>query len=301
MRLQQRIWSTSGGWTVERTQPGFETPQLVLAFGAPAALHDPLAMAGLRQEYPGAHVMGCSTAGEICDTSVLDGTIVATAIQFEHTRVDVAQACLTDACDSAQVGEALARRLAPQGLVHVFVLAEGLKVNGSELVAGLRRGLPRTSRSPEAWRATAIALSKRSCASTTFPAKASWPWWACTAIISGLATVRSAGGTTSVPNASSRARWATCSTSSTARRAGSRSLQALSRRSRPQSSGERPLLPAQPARPGREPRRGPHHPVDRRGRPQPDIRRRHPAGRFRAPHEGQCRPAHRRVPRRPPA
>jgi hypothetical protein len=40
------------------------------------------------------------------------------------------------------VGEQLACDLAAKDLVHVFVLAEGLKVNGSELVKGLRDGLP---------------------------------------------------------------------------------------------------------------------------------------------------------------
>jgi hypothetical protein len=40
------------------------------------------------------------------------------------------------------VGEALARELARDGLVHVFVLAEGLEVNGSALVAGMKRVLP---------------------------------------------------------------------------------------------------------------------------------------------------------------
>jgi hypothetical protein len=36
----------------------------------------------------------------------------------------------------------LAAALEPEGLVHVFVLSDGLKVNGSDLVAGLVRHLP---------------------------------------------------------------------------------------------------------------------------------------------------------------
>jgi hypothetical protein len=44
--------------------------------------------------------------------------------------------------DSFDAGQTLAQSLDPQGLVHVFVLSDGLNVNGSALVQGLRRGLP---------------------------------------------------------------------------------------------------------------------------------------------------------------
>ena len=71
-----------------------------------------------------------------------DDTIIATAIRLEHSQLRTAYRPLTDASESRAVGEQLARDLDPNGLVHAFVLAEGLKVNGSELVLGLRQGLP---------------------------------------------------------------------------------------------------------------------------------------------------------------
>jgi hypothetical protein len=45
---------------------------------------------------------------------------------------------------SHAAGEALARALHQPGLTHVLVLSDGLKVNGTELVRGLRGGLPAT-------------------------------------------------------------------------------------------------------------------------------------------------------------
>jgi hypothetical protein len=87
-------------------------------------------------------LVGCSTAGEICGTSVRDDSVVSTAIHFEHTAVRAAYRPLADASRSKEVGEQLARDLAAEDLLHVFVLAEGLKVNGSELVKGLRDELP---------------------------------------------------------------------------------------------------------------------------------------------------------------
>jgi len=92
--------------------------------------------------YPDAHMLGCTTAGEISGTTVCDDSVVSTAIRFDHTTVRAAYRPLADASKSKEVGEQLARDLASDDLLHVFVLAEGLKVNGSELVKGFSQGLP---------------------------------------------------------------------------------------------------------------------------------------------------------------
>ena len=142
MLVEQRRWTEATDWIVTHAAGGMNAAQLVLFFGARELLADGSAFASLRNAYPEAHVLGCSTAGEICGTQVSDGSIVATAIRFEHTRIQAACRPLSDATESGAVGEQIARDLTPDGLVHVFLLAEGLKVNGSELVNGLRRGLP---------------------------------------------------------------------------------------------------------------------------------------------------------------
>jgi hypothetical protein len=142
MLIEQKHWTDTTGWRISRTTDDMRPPQLVLFFGAPEALAIPATLDALRADYPDASIVGCSTAGEICETQVDDGSIVATAIHFEHTRVRTACHPLADARDSAAVGERIARDLASEGLTHVFVLAEGLQVNGSELVTGLRTGLP---------------------------------------------------------------------------------------------------------------------------------------------------------------
>ncbi len=117
-------------------------PQLLLLFGARGALQDSDAVATLQARYPDARMVGCSTAGEICGTDVSDDAIVAAVVQFEHTQVRVAQLPLIAMEDSQRVGEALATSLRADDLVHVLVLSEGLQVNGSALLAGLRDQLP---------------------------------------------------------------------------------------------------------------------------------------------------------------
>ena len=93
--------------------------------------------------YPKAHLFGCSTSGEIRGTKVSDDTLVATAIYFEHTGIDSARITLDQVSSSLEAGEMLAQSIKKDGLVHVFVLSDGLNVNGSELVKGLAKNLPK--------------------------------------------------------------------------------------------------------------------------------------------------------------
>ena len=140
MIVEQLCWTTAEGWMVVRGD-GRAEADLVLVFGATHALADETAIAAVRDRYPGAIIVGCSSAGEILDTRVLDETLVATAIAFEATSIRTAVASI-----NAHTSEATGRRLAEQlddpALAHVFVLSEGLNVNGSNLVRGLTAALP---------------------------------------------------------------------------------------------------------------------------------------------------------------
>lgn len=144
MRLEQRQWTRSSGWRVTRGSGDVRAADLVLHFEAGRLSEGSTLRAELRSAYPGAVQLGCSTAGEICGTTVMDDTVVATAIDLESSRVRAAYDSIERPSDSAGTGERLAGALDGDGLTHVFVLAEGVHVNGSELVEGLRMGLPET-------------------------------------------------------------------------------------------------------------------------------------------------------------
>jgi len=136
MRVEQNLWTTSGGW---EPMPGGlgDAAQLVLVFGGTALLKEEAGMAAVRGAYPRAHIVGCSTAGEIFGTRVYDGTITATAVHFTHTRVACVYESVDDRGDNFSVGARLGQALLQDDLKHVFVLSDGLKINGSDLARGL--------------------------------------------------------------------------------------------------------------------------------------------------------------------
>ncbi len=69
---------------------------------------------------------------------------VGAVVRFEETELQVATAPISTARDSFRTGELLALKLNKPGLSGVFVLSDGLNVNGSQLVAGLNSVLPST-------------------------------------------------------------------------------------------------------------------------------------------------------------
>ena len=142
MRIDQTRWTKTGGWHPSQLGRLGADAQLVLLFGNRFLLKEGQRIEEVRNAYPMAHYLGCSTAGEICGTQVLDDSLVVTALQFEHTQIDGASTTIGEAGDSFAAGQRLAESLKKDGLVHIFVLSDGLKVNGSELVRGLTQSLP---------------------------------------------------------------------------------------------------------------------------------------------------------------
>ena len=107
-----------------------------LVFASPAMARDPGLGAAMRR--PNAVIIGCSTAGEIADDAVEDGTVVCTAVQFEKgSRVRAASGRCTEANQSFSAGASLAGELKGEGLRMIFLLGTGHNINGSELIRGV--------------------------------------------------------------------------------------------------------------------------------------------------------------------
>lgn len=141
MRIEQATWNAVAGWTAPSPAP-LEDAQLVLVFGATALVERDDLRGEVLRRYPRASRCVASTAGEISGSGVTDDAVVVTAMRFEATAVEARQTRLEDHGGSFEAGRSLAGALTHDGLAHVFVLADGIAVNGTQLAAGLTAGLP---------------------------------------------------------------------------------------------------------------------------------------------------------------
>lgn len=136
MWVQALCASGSGDWKSRDATP-LRKPDLVFLFGPTDSMRISAAPAQLANQFPDAIQIGCSTGTTVDGKVLSDEAISAIAIGFSHTRVKLATQALNDASHSRSVGEAIGAQLAAPDLSAVFVLSEGLGVNGSALVEGL--------------------------------------------------------------------------------------------------------------------------------------------------------------------
>ncbi len=130
------------GWTLA-LDPALDSPRtLVVAFGAPALADNGSAIDDLHKAYPNSHIIGCSTAGEIHGTELLDESLVVAVKRFSHTRLQSASAQVGHPDESHKAGAAIGTELNGPELKAVFVVSDGLNVNGSQLVRGMASVLP---------------------------------------------------------------------------------------------------------------------------------------------------------------
>jgi hypothetical protein len=135
MRAERLVWNTRSGWNVAQG----DAPALVLYFGTREVLACGARFNELRAKFPSAHILGCSTGGQINNDDVSDDEIVAAAISFDATQVKLCRQEIQDPSCSNACGEAIGRALLAEDLAGVFVLSDGLNVNGSALVAGISK------------------------------------------------------------------------------------------------------------------------------------------------------------------
>ena len=142
MELRQSLWTADGGWReisgVEASADNFD---LVFYFAGPGVLTDGTLFDTLKVRYPGARLIGCTTGGEILGEEVYDGSLAVTALRFADTPLATATETIDQTDRSFAVGKRLGESLAAPDLKAVFVLSDGVGVNGSELVRGLGAAL----------------------------------------------------------------------------------------------------------------------------------------------------------------
>jgi hypothetical protein len=113
-----------------------EVVDIIFVFGHINSLKSYNHFSLLKSKYPDANIVGCSTAGNILDTTIDKYEVIATAISFDTAKVKVFSTHLFQKSISQDTFD-LVNSIEKEGLKHLFILSPGL-INGSEIVEGIK-------------------------------------------------------------------------------------------------------------------------------------------------------------------
>lgn len=142
MKIEKLVHTSDGGWSMSSFPELDSERTLVTVFGSSDRLDQPSAVHDLMRAYPRAHVIGCSTAGEIYGATILDGSLSVSVSRFDGTTLRSTSARVSSPAESSAAGRQLGEALSAPDLRSVLVISDGLNVNGSELLRGINERLP---------------------------------------------------------------------------------------------------------------------------------------------------------------
>ncbi len=141
MKIAQYKFSEQNNWQLTSGKE-IPKPDLLIVFGQRQKIETTKAYSLLKQQFVGAQIIGCSTSGEILDINVYDESITATALKFNNSSVVSHHLVINSTEHSYEAGQKIVTAFNHNNLKHLFVLTDGLVVNGSEFVRGMKESLP---------------------------------------------------------------------------------------------------------------------------------------------------------------
>lgn len=110
---------------------------LVLLFGDVESMENREHYEYFSKNYPNASIVGASTAGTIENGLVSEHTMVATLIELEKSHVKVVSMDSLNNENMREKSLELIERLPKDGLKHIFVLMDGMKLNGALFIKAI--------------------------------------------------------------------------------------------------------------------------------------------------------------------
>jgi hypothetical protein len=142
MKFEQEHLTSKMALNKLPSPPSLPSANWVLVFGSVKRFKERNFGKSLKKRYPNAHIIGCTTSGEITDTGAYDDSVHITAMQWERSTLTFIVKPVNSMEQSHSLGTEIAKELEHDNLQGVFVLSDGLNVNGSELVEGMQDIIP---------------------------------------------------------------------------------------------------------------------------------------------------------------
>lgn len=144
MQVETFTYDEKTGWSVSDFPALDSSKTMVFIFAASKYKENAKPIKQLQAFYKNSHLMGCSTAGEIYQDTVSDDSITVAVTKFEHTDIVTTEVPVANNNGSYEAGVTIAKNLLANNLSHIFVLSDGLSINGTELVKGIVDNVPST-------------------------------------------------------------------------------------------------------------------------------------------------------------
>ena len=117
----------------------YSKANIVFLFGDTDIIKDEKRYLELVQLFPAAKIVGCSSSGNVLNSQLSQYPLVATAISFESSWVEISSINFNEGDDIEKLSENLINNLPKENLKHIFLMSDGLLINGSALTRGINK------------------------------------------------------------------------------------------------------------------------------------------------------------------
>lgn len=120
------------------------TIDLVLLFGDTDTLSKNQHYSFLQKKYPKAQIIGSSSSGNVLGAKLNENEIVATAISLEKGYIKTSIMDFEDSDDLSIISQELVSKLPDEDLKSIFIISDGLNMNGTILAQNVNKMKPNT-------------------------------------------------------------------------------------------------------------------------------------------------------------
>lgn len=141
MKLENLTYNNEN-WVLvnsELQDDDYNKVNLVFLFGDTDIIKDEKIYSEIASRYSNAKIVGCSSSGNILNSQVSKSSLVVTSVCFESAWVEISSISFNDGDDIQKMAEDLINNLPKDNLKHIFLISDGLLINGSQLVNGINK------------------------------------------------------------------------------------------------------------------------------------------------------------------
>lgn len=141
MKLENLTYNNEN-WSLvnsELQSDDYSKVNVVFLFGDTDIIKDEKIYSEMLTRYSNAKIVGCSSSGNIMNSQVSKYPVVATAVCFDSAWVELSTINFSDDDNIEKLSENLINNLPKDNLKHIFLISDGLLINGSQLVNGINK------------------------------------------------------------------------------------------------------------------------------------------------------------------